>query len=342
MKMRKVLLLFCLLFAVVSSFADVNRQQFMDLCVKHKEDLLSLEKNKGIDGRKDRTINYISRSKQLSTLIQKYENGENLSYEESELLMSILVEMAKLKLYHGILYESPVIEDELVPEILVSALKDEKTNEIAQRYIADFSRPDLEKLSTQIIENIDYGEYPKKKDIDWSLLFFTQKEQNRFSYLLIREMGHNSPEEISRRFLLRIKLGDKEAFSEMRKLLKETDNFQIKENIVKCLGLLGSRESIILLLDSMNDNQELQKGLTLRAYIIPAIWRNYPDDDLFVKHFHRRIDDDLLGKEKGIAIFYEELKNWAKQTINYEPDFSRANCVILDPYGTVRKFPLFN
>lgn len=327
-----------LLVAISAWAAPGSEHGFLDLCVNHKDDLLGLESSRGL--KEKQKINesytgaYVFLNKRLAVLLDKFEKDRALSIEEKKEVLRIVVEIGRVNTYHGMLYYSPVVDGEIIPQIIVLALRDASVNESANRDLEFMKNADLAKYTAQILENVNDGKNPLERQVNWALLFYNSEQREKLSYLLQNDFGDMIPETISMLLLLQIKLGNAASFDRMVKILNESADFKLKENIVKALGFLGTKESIIALLRAMNDNQQLHKGYTLRSCILPAIWRNYPDDDLFLKYC-RRLDDKALGGKEGIADFYRQLELWAKANVGYDLSLADAELTILDPYGTI-------
>lgn len=135
-----------------------------------------------------------------------------------------------------------------------------------------------------------------------------------------------------------MRLGNDSALDTMIRVLQTSGYIRLKQSLVYYLGVLGTDRCIIALLNAMNDNQEVEEGVSLRVDIIDAIQRNYPDDELFLKYFRRLFDDDSLGGKDGIALIYKELEQWAKDKFNYDLDLSEANPTFIDRQRAIRKF----
>lgn len=135
-----------------------------------------------------------------------------------------------------------------------------------------------------------------------------------------------------------MRLGNDSALDTMIRVLQTSGYIRLKQSLVYYLGVLGTDRCIIALLNAMNDNQEVEEGVSLRVDIIRAIRRNYPNDELFLKYFRNGFFDSFLGEKDGIALIYKELEQWAKDKFNYDLDLSEANPTFLDREKNIRKF----
>lgn len=201
--------------------------------------------------------------------------------------------------------------------------------------LAYFRQSDLKKYSEQILPAIKNNHF-----YEWQYVYFSSKQQKEFEYLG-KELEINDNTSIgdkARILCIKTKLGDKTALDDMIRELKSTKNFRFKEYLVKYLGLIGNKKCIIALLEALSDNQQLNKGYTLRYLILPAIWRNYPDDKLFVEYCPwLRMGDKYIGGKAGVKILYSKICKWAKKKLNVNLDLSKAEPIILNPYANVRK-----
>ena len=266
--------------------------------------------------------------------IEKYEKGQKLSKEEHWKIFSRLDEIGRVALYNGMIYYSPVIKEEIIAKIMACAKKNKKTSELAARYLLHFSKEDLRKYSAEITDSIDL----LRSNIKLSLLYFNSAARKKYADILRKEIIDNDRVNLAERLLLDVKLGNDAALDTMIYLLQTSDDIKLKESLVHYLGILGTDRCIIALLNAMNDNQEVEKGASLREDIIRAIRRNYPDDELFLKYFRLGFDDDWLGGKDGITLIYKELEQWAKNKFNYDLDLSKAHPTFLDREKNIRKF----
>lgn len=68
--------------------------------------------------------------------IEKYERGGKLTEEEYIKILSRLDDIGRVSLYHGMMYHSPVIKEEIIVKIMVCAIKNKETSKLAAEYLA--------------------------------------------------------------------------------------------------------------------------------------------------------------------------------------------------------------
>lgn len=143
---RNLILIVALFFGAVNLQAIYSNPDdiFGGLCLKNKEYLLNLEKSKGILIKQKLNrlgvANYQFESEKIQKLLKKREKGYKLTVEEKEKMLRLLKTIGTVNTYNGMLYYSPVIEDDIITKIIISALKSNslKIKKNSGRYIGLF------------------------------------------------------------------------------------------------------------------------------------------------------------------------------------------------------------
>jgi hypothetical protein len=342
---KKILLICAMLCQTIylQAVAAEPEDAFVVLCLKNKDYLLTLEKSKGITQEQKRTPIYQFRSEPLGKLFEKKtDESYRFTAEEKGNILYLLKNIGTVNLYEGMLYYSPVIEDKIISEIIISALRSDSPDvrNDAANTLEYLSKENLDKFSEQILSVVkNDSHFPSCE-----FVYFPPSRQEEFAYLKDRfkidKLDNTNLQDKAIFLCIRAKLGEEAAADEMIRELKTTTDFRFKSYLIRYLGLIGDKKCIIALLEALNDNQELYKGQSLRYLILPAIFRNYPNDELFVKYCPRlRRGDKYIGGKAGVKEFYDKIQEWAKKKLDFDLDLSEAKPEILDPYGTVFKSP---
>ncbi len=313
-----------------------NDDSFEKLCLKHEKHLMNLEVSRGLKSKLDpsRNIgrNYMFLNKQLEPYFNKIKDlNQHLDADDIRKMLSIFRMLGKVNTFQGTMYYSPVIEDSPISEIIVSALSSNfpEVRKRAAKMLIHFQNEELKRLSPQILPALE------KNDLyQWEFVHFNKSQQEKYKFIhpKYKLKKYSFPKANARCLCVWAKLGDKAAFDEMIRKFKNTLDFRSKEYLVFYLGLIGNRRAITALLDELNDNHIPTKGLTLRYYILPAIWRNYPKDELFLKHCQLISLGDKYAKGKtGIKRFYKEIEKWSKEKLDYDLNLDSADPTISNP-----------
>jgi hypothetical protein len=349
-KMLKKVLLICAMLCqtiYLQAVAAEPEDAFVTLCLKNKDYLLTLEKSKGIKQEQKisrlYTRGYQFKSEPLGKLFEKKtDESYRFTVEEKGSIIFLLQDIGKVNLYQGMLYYSPVIKSEIISEIIISALRSNSPDVRARAADAleGLSQENLERFSEQILSVVKNNRHFPRCEF----VYFPPSRQKEFSYLKdefnINKLESTDLQDKAIFLCIRAKLGEETASDEMIQDIETTTDFRYKRRLVRYLGLIGDKKCIIALLEALNDNQEPNKGQSLRYLILPAIWRNYPDDELFVKYCPWLVfGDKYIGGKTGVKEFYDKIQEWAKKKLDFDLDLSKAKLEIFDPYGTVHKYP---
>jgi hypothetical protein len=120
-------------------------------------------------------------------------------------------------------------------------------------------------------------------------------------------------------FLKRFRMGDPKGKSELiAKLNSDLRGDRIESKFAASpLGIIGDRESIIALLQRLPTASPETK-----FQIIKAIWRNFPDDECWLKC----APEIMTGKSRELTDdFYLDVSDWAEKNFLIKLDFSQTS-----------------
>ena len=299
-------------------------EKFLQLALVNKTHILSLEEARHVKRKRG-------------------EKGLNDSFKKIE--KNNIDEMGKIRFQHELVgagrysncdnvdYVSIVIEDDIIPEIIVEALYSEssKIRQTALDFLRYFRRSDLEKHSSRIVAAME-----KFPDIRyWEYAYFNYRDKPRLFFQLRKDVPR--PEEIfqqvSSQSLLNAKLGDSYGKQRLIGMLKIETDSQNKATLIRYIGNIGDKECIVALLQAFNDNSFYYRGIALRYELLKAIWRNYPDDE-FIRSYCAKIfcsqGDMAIGGKDGVRKFYKKLEKWAKDKFGINLNLDNAEPFIYD------------
>jgi hypothetical protein len=299
-------------------------EKFLQLALVNKTHILSLEE-----------VRHVKIKRWAKRLNGFFEKIEKNSLNEND-KKSFLSELAGVGMYSNcdnVDYLSIVIEDDIIPEIIVEALYSEspEVRNSALNFLTYFRQSDLEKHSSRIVAAME-----KFPDIRcWEYAYFDYRDKSRLALQLHKDVPR--PEEffqhISSQLLLNAKLGDPYSKQRLVEMLRTETDPRHREILIRYLGNIGDKKCIIALLQAFNNNSFYSKGIALRYELLKAIWRNYPNDE-FIRSYCSKIfcsqGDKAIGGKDGVRKFYKELEKWAKGKFGIDLNLDKADPVIYD------------
>lgn len=206
------------------------------------------------------------------------------------------------------------IEDNLILQILIEALKDSDQNirNRALSYILNYAKINmLKEYSVTVKNNIEKNDY-NNKALLMGLLVLTPEEK---STLLSQ---NKTPEIVTAR------IGNPELQAKFINQFAQAKTYKEKYEAAEQLGYIGTSkcaESLIKGLDSDLKLEALYEHVSIKYIIIKTLGRIYPDEPLFTTEINKiaEMGDDRYGGNTAIKMYLSKISEWSYRKFKIRP-----------------------
>ena len=277
--------------AILIQAIEKNREYLLDLCRKQGE---------------------LTESRQR--LVQALERPMGKDLAESDVLFLVhgLFDLGRFP--QGFTHDTGFIEDDVVVEVLVSAMADpsKKIHDAAFDDLMRYAKASQLRRHSRYIKNILMG---YRFDNNLKMLCLLDLDAPEKQKLLAQA---DLPLE------LRARLGDAHAQADLIAIFEAANTYQTKEKLARSLGYVGSDACAAALIQSLESPLTLQapyESISIRVPIIKALGKIHPENELLTQEIHTiaNLGDSQYGGDPMIQGYLGRVYEWASDTYGVKP-----------------------